>query len=159
MGYEIFYQTLNGIKRDAGYGVVAYCDHPGCFNTITRGMDAACCGCHQHTNSCGGFYCAEHNNMDFIAEIELEGMDDNEKAEYLADYGIDLAEIQFDNGFYVYCTHPDPEPKDHPEWAKHVLNDESWKTWRELYPERLKALVESAEHWKQQATAMAGDQS
>ena len=55
MGYSIGYDSK--WKRDIGYGVPAYCDHPGCDEEIDRGMGWQCesekCGCKK-------YYCATH---------------------------------------------------------------------------------------------------
>ena len=150
MGYQIFEQKINGVVRDAGYGVVAYCDHPNCMNTIDRGMSYACMGCHDAEGSCGGFYCNDHEQINFITECELDGLDDDEAEEYLADYGLTRDQVKFnEDGVYMYCEHPPIEHKDHEEWAAHVAKDESWDKWREENPEQFKTLMQSAEKWKQ----------
>lgn len=55
MGWSIGYDVK--WKRDIGYGVPAYCDHPGCDVEIDRGLGWKCeneeCGC-------GKFYCPAH---------------------------------------------------------------------------------------------------
>lgn len=55
MGWAIGYDDQ--WTRDIGYGVPAYCDHPGCDALIDRGLGWKCedeeCGC-------GKFYCAAH---------------------------------------------------------------------------------------------------
>lgn len=44
-------------QRDIGYGVPAFCDHPGCGEEINRGLGYRCedenCGCSK-------FYCLTH---------------------------------------------------------------------------------------------------
>ena len=55
MGWSIGY--CSRWQRDIGYGVPAYCDHPGCGKEIDRGLgyrsqDEDC--------GCGKFYCREH---------------------------------------------------------------------------------------------------
>ncbi|MBV7475351.1 hypothetical protein [Pseudoxanthomonas sp. PXM05] len=55
MGWSIGYSER--YKRDIGYGVPAYCDHPGCREEIDRGLGYKCeeeeCGCEK-------FYCFAH---------------------------------------------------------------------------------------------------
>ncbi len=55
MGWSIGYDEQ--WKRDIGYGVPAYCDHPGCNEEIDRGLGYKCesprCGCEK-------FYCEKH---------------------------------------------------------------------------------------------------
>ncbi len=43
-------------KRDIGYGVPSYCDHPECNEVIHRGLAHVCSG----GNNCGLYFCIEH---------------------------------------------------------------------------------------------------
>ncbi len=40
MGYASYEIYRNGEKIQAGYGVEAQCDRPGCSETVARGLDA-----------------------------------------------------------------------------------------------------------------------
>ena len=55
MGWSIGYEIKR--RRYIGYGVPAYCDHPGCDEEIDRGLGFKCereeCGCEK-------FYCSAH---------------------------------------------------------------------------------------------------
>lgn len=55
MSWAIGYSERH--KRDIGYGVPAFCDHPGCNEEIDRGLGYKCeeegCGCEK-------FYCSTH---------------------------------------------------------------------------------------------------
>lgn len=55
MGWELGYDNRH--ERWVGYGVPAFCDHPGCNAEIDRGLGFKCeeegCGCSK-------FYCERH---------------------------------------------------------------------------------------------------
>lgn len=75
MGYA-FYNLASG--KEAGYGVEATCEHPGCDEKIDRGMAYACAGepGEQGGWSCEGYFCREHLHavgvlQDADASIEL----------------------------------------------------------------------------------------
>lgn len=148
MGYSIFDQKINGVERDAGYGVIAYCDAKGCFNKIDRGMSYACCGAIHHDNSCGGFFCADHELVP-IHESDFEDLEEDELEEDLASYGLDELPIFDEDGYaWIHAKgEHELELKTHKEWADWVSTDESWAEWREKYPEKLKFLIEDAEKW------------
>ncbi|MRG98823.1 hypothetical protein GIY21_00790 [Xanthomonas sontii] len=55
MGWSIGYDEQ--WQRDIGYGVPAYCDHPGCDAEIDRGLGHIC---EDPQCACGKFYCAQH---------------------------------------------------------------------------------------------------
>lgn len=139
MGYAVY--ELNG--RWQGYGVPAFCDHPGCFTEIDRGMAYACCEDPNHTEHCGGFFCAEHRE-NYIYEDELEDMDDDELEELKLDRD---DQAQGDDGI-IRCRHSKVEKKEHPRWLKHIETDETWKEWRTQNKEQfhqMKALVKEPE--------------
>lgn len=48
-------------RRDVGYGVVAYCDYPGCVEEIDRGL-ANVCGAEPFGGKagCGLYFCHQH---------------------------------------------------------------------------------------------------
>lgn len=62
MGWELGWDG----SRFVGYGVVAYCDYPGCFVTIDRGLSYKCEDFSYSENldedpeGCGGFFCESH---------------------------------------------------------------------------------------------------
>lgn len=94
-------------SRFIGYGVVAYCDCPGCFNKIDRGLSYKCDDIGyddngDEINGCGGFFCSEHRTW--------KSCDD------------------CDSGMFSGWG-PDYQ-KEHPDWLTHVLTDESWEEWR-----------------------------
>ena len=47
--------------RDIGYGLPAYCDHPGCMAEIDRGL-AYVCGSEPYggEHGCGLYFCDKH---------------------------------------------------------------------------------------------------
>ena len=60
MGWSIGYDEK--WRRDIGYGVPAYCDHPGCGAEIDRGLAYVCCDQEPYggDDGCGLYFCAEH---------------------------------------------------------------------------------------------------
>jgi hypothetical protein len=101
MGWEIGWDSNH--KRDIGYGVPAYCDHPGCKNEIDRGLGFLC-GDGFGERGCGLFFCAEH-----------------------------LFYTVFRERLCKRCLAGKPAfiPKpDHPKWTKHKETDPSWSEWR-----------------------------
>lgn len=63
MGWSIGFDS--NWNRDIGYGVPAYCDHPGCGAVIDRGLSFVCSGPEEYQpyggeHGCGLFFCAEH---------------------------------------------------------------------------------------------------
>lgn len=141
MGYSVYYSDKN--KRWQGYGVPAYCDHPDCKNVIDRGMAYVCCDNQEHTNSCGGFYCAEHESLcTLIAEDEFEDVEQDDVQELLDDYGLEEMPVFDEDGYFYHCQHKPIEVKEHPDWLKHIEKDESWQEWREKSHEELKLIRE-----------------
>lgn len=139
MGYQVFDQNINDKFRLAGYGVPAYCDFPDCSVVIDRGMGYACCGAIDHENSCGGFYCSDHQTQ-VIGEDELEDLDEDEVNTILESYG--LVEVpNFDeSGMAYFCKHPPIEFKEHPVWINHILKNRTWAEFRKNEPEKLESL-------------------
>lgn len=136
MGYSVYQQTIdhnNNVSRWAGYGVPAYCDHPGCTALINRGMGYACCNDPSHTQSCGGFYCSDHQDQ-YVMVDELEDMTDQQ----LETLGIDRSATDSDGDGIVKCTHgPLDGSKEHPDWLNHILTDQSWEEWRKENPDQV----------------------
>lgn len=139
MGYQVFDQNIQGQFRLSGYGVPAYCDYPGCSEKIDRGMGYACCGAIHHSDSCGGFYCANHSTP-IMSENELEDLDEEEKETVLASYGLTEAPLFDENGIAYLCSHPPIEFKEHPDWIKHISKDKSWSKFRKEEHENFNAL-------------------
>lgn len=136
MGYAVYFSSKN--NRWQGYGVTAYCDHPDCKETIDRGMGYVCCGNQEHSNSCGGFYCAKHESLcQLITEDEFEDFEDDEVQEQLEHYGLAEMPLFDEDGYFYHCQHKPIEAKEHPDWIKHVENDESWEEWRNNNPKAL----------------------
>ena len=103
-------------NRDIGYGVPAWCDHPGCQETIDRGLSFVC-GREPYggEKGCGLYFCGRHHG----GPNGLCRRCDKQKASFEAK----------------------PE---HPEWIRFKLADESWQCWRDENPadvERLKRMA------------------
>lgn len=102
-------------QRDIGYGVPAFCDHPGCTAKIDRGLAFVCCGQEPYGgDGCGLYFCDQH--ADWMGRCErcahpVEG---------------DVT--------------PFEAKPDHPEWIQHKLTDESWQEWRDENPEAVDVL-------------------
>jgi hypothetical protein len=112
MGWEIGYDDK--WKRDIGYGVPAYCDHPGCNAEIDRGL-AYVCGNEQPyggDDGCGLFFCSEH-----LTYHEKRGR---------------VCECCADHRKTPFTAKPD-----HPDWINWKLTDDSWQQWRDENPEEV----------------------
>lgn len=97
--------------RDVGYGVPAYCDHPGCKVEIDRGLRYIC-GYQQPgggEDGCGNFFCSAHGGG-ALCERCTAGKD----------------------AF--------PEKADHPKWLRWKLRDGSWAEWRKQNPAAVEAI-------------------
>lgn len=115
MGWSIGYDSY--WNRDIGYGVPAYCDHPGCMEEINRGLSYVCGGePYGGEHGCGLYFCGEHLHQN-----------DHQNCERCA------------------CDAKPFESKpDHPDWIKWKLSDESWQAWRDEHPtevERMREMV------------------
>jgi len=104
MGWSLGYD--DNWKRDIGYGVPAFCDHPRCNERIDRGLSYVCGGePYGGQQGCGLYFCGQH----------------------LA-FGRGVRPLQC-----ARCRHYKPPFRakpDHPEWTTHKATDESWATWR-----------------------------
>lgn len=114
MGWSVGYDSK--WNRDIGYGVPAYCDHPGCRAEIDRGLSYVCCGEEPYGGDygCGRYFCSDHRAFDYDE-------DDNK-----------------------VCAHEEQDyiSEDHPDWIRHKLTDQSWQRWRDDNPievEKLRA--------------------
>jgi hypothetical protein len=98
-------------KRDIGYGVPAFCDHPECTAEIDRGLSFVCGGePFGGDRGCGLYFCDKHRDGDDLCP------------RCAAD------------------RHPYKRPKpDHPRWIAHKLSDASWATWRRENPDEVDA--------------------
>lgn len=99
-------------KRDIGYGVPAWCDHPDCSEEIDRGLSYVCGGApHGGDTGCGLYFCLGHGGGMLCSRCR-PGLDDK----------------------------PFPPKPDHPDWIKHKLTDESWAEWRAENPKAVAAM-------------------
>lgn len=114
MSWSIGYDKDWG--RDIGYGVPAWCDHPGCMTEIDRGLAHVCGGePYGGEHGCGLYFCDAHH----VGEHSL----------------CRKCELQLPPF--------DPKPE-HPKWLHHKLHDPSWERWRKDNPEEvggMKAII------------------
>lgn len=104
-------------KRDIGYGVPAYCDHPRCNEEIDRGLGYVCGGdIRGGEHGCGLYFCGKH----------------------LRYYTRNRSQCCSRCGHYQQLAFA-PKP-DHPDWIRHKLTDESWAPWRAENPDEVAAL-------------------
>lgn len=95
-------------KRDIGYGVPAWCDYPGCYEEIDRGLSYVCGGDpYGGERGCGLYFCWEHHPY-FREEEDAR----------------QLCERCFAG------KKPFRPSLDIEEWIHHKLTDESWAEWR-----------------------------
>lgn len=93
-------------QRDIGYGVPAWCDHPGCYEMIDRGLSYVCGGePYGEPEGCGLYFCAAH---------------------------LFFAENKTHQACERYCDGKKPfKPSlDTDDWVEHKMTDESWAEWR-----------------------------
>lgn len=117
MSWSIGFDT--NWRRDIGYGVPAFCDHPKCDKRIDRGLAHVCGGdAYGGENGCGLFFCSAH----------------------LAYYTENRAAHCKRCGTYKppYTAKPD-----HPTWVRHKLTDDSWAEWRAENPKDVAAMEAS----------------
>ena len=64
MGWSVGFDSR--WNRDIGYGVPAYCDHPGCGEVIDRGLAYVCCDEQPYggDNGCGLYFCRKHRGWE-----------------------------------------------------------------------------------------------
>lgn len=120
MGYSIGYDSR--WNRDIGYGVPAFCDHPGCGKEIDRGLAYVCCGEQPHggEDGCGLYFCDEHKFYHSKKGMCCKRCSTGKKP--------------FEPVF------------EHPAWTAHKLTDPSWQKWREENPEQVEKLRSRCEH-------------
>jgi len=103
-------------ERDIGYGVPAFCDHPGCGKEIDRGLAYVCGGDpYGGEHGCGLYFCAEHR------EVRTFGRGKSEET-------VEVCR-RCRWGKESFAATPD-----HPRWIAHKLTDPSWKEWRDENP-------------------------
>ena len=90
-------------KRDIGYGVPAYCDHPDCNAQIDRGLSYVCGGePYGGDDGCGLYFCGKHlYAYPQLCERCRKNME------------------------------PFNVKPDHPDWIKHKSTHHSWELWRQ----------------------------
>lgn len=105
MGYSVgFDEKWN---RWIGYGVPAYCDHPGCTTQIDRGLAYVCGGdLKGGERGCGLYFCGEHLFVHRRLPQLCESCSKRRKRPFT----------------------PKPE---HPDWIRHLLTAPSWSKWRQ----------------------------
>jgi len=120
MGYSVGFDEH--WRRWVGYGVPAYCDHPGCTKEIDRGLSYVCGGdLYGGEHGCGLFFCSEH-------------------LEFATKKNIPMLCARCARGKSPF--HPKPE---HPSWIKHLLTHKSWHEWRQENTDVVKKLLEERE--------------
>lgn len=100
MGWSVGYDEH--WRRDIGYGVPAFCDHPGCDEVIDRGLSYVCCDQQPYggDKGCGLYFCSKHS-------------DPRGRCRRCARY-----------------RKPFDAKHDHPDWINHKATDPSWAAWR-----------------------------
>lgn len=95
-------------KRDIGYGVPAYCDHPDCNELIDRGLGYVCAKEEPRGgDGCGLYFCGKHSGY-WSKNENLSGCCERCR-----------------DGLPPFT--PKPE---HPEWLAFKATDPSWEEWR-----------------------------
>lgn len=112
-------------QRDIGYGVPAFCDHPGCEKEIDRGLYYVCCGQQPYggEHGCGLYFCDDHQ---FFFENEEDEEDERN--------GVTMCERCLGG------QEPFEPSGDTAEWIVHKLTDPSWEAWRTDNPDEVKYL-------------------
>jgi len=129
MGWSIGFDS--NWKRDVGYGVPAYCDHPECSEVIDRGFTYVCGGdIYGGERGCGLYFCARHMYLPMRRPQMCERCEKRRK--------------------------PFDAKPDHPDWINLKLTDESWRQWRDENPElvsALKAVLQDAQSGEEKRDA------
>lgn len=106
-------------KRDIGYGVPAYCDHPACSERIDRGLSYVCAKQEPYGgDGCGLYFCSNH----MVYSDKVEGFCCERCA----------------NG-----ASPFEAKSDHPVWMRWKLRDNSWMRWRHENPAEVASIREA----------------
>lgn len=110
MGWSIGYD--GNWKRDIGYGVPAYCDHPECKEVINRGLSYVCGNAPRDGElGCGLYFCNKHLNYENLCARCRKH------------------------------KQPFTAKPEHPDWIKWKLTDESWQQWRDENPDEVAKLL------------------
>lgn len=118
-------------QRDIGYGVPAFCDHPGCYERIDRGLSYVCGGePYGGEQGCGLYFCSQHLFIDAGHPQRCERCCD---------------------GAAAFDAKPD-----HPTWIQHKLTDDSWADWLAENPEAVKQLADRAASGVPRGISMKG---
>jgi len=118
MGWSLGYDSNWG--RDIGYGVPAICDHPGCNETIDRGLAHVCGGePYGGDRGCGLYFCGNHLFLS-LRRPQLCERCERRRKPFLA-------------------------KPDHPDWIEWKLMHESWAQWRAENPGEVAKMKESKE--------------
>lgn len=89
-------------RRDIGYGVPAFCDHPKCEAEIDRGLSYVCGGGpYGDDRGCGLYFCYAHVS------------------------GVPQLCARCRTSKPPFAAKPD-----HPRWTAHKMTDASWAEWR-----------------------------
>lgn len=127
MGYAV-YEVGN---RWGGYGVPAFCEQPDCKEEIDRGVSYACGGEPFSEHGCDRYFCGKHLNY------RLWNEEKGFWCRHRKDCDCEIIEIcercQKNKPAFDYKS-------EHPDWIKHLLEDESWEEWREKNPDNVKKL-------------------
>lgn len=93
-------------NRDIGYGVPAFCDFPGCYAEIDRGLSYVCCSQEPYggDKGCGLYFCYDHAGPHHRCSRCTHGRD------------------------------PFKPSPDHPDWIRRKWTDPSWAPWRAEQP-------------------------
>ena len=124
MGYAVYKVG----QRWGGYGVPTTCEHPKCKEEIDRGISFACGGEPFSEYGCDRYFCSEHRKS--------KGWDSENGrwCRHRNDCDCEFVEV------CARCGTNKPPFKykpEHPTWIKHILEDESWETWRKENPEEV----------------------
>lgn len=112
MGWAVGYDM--NWNRWIGYGVPAFCDHPGCAEEIDRGLGYVCGGEPKGgERGCGLYFCGSHLSAGSLCQ-------------------------QCRNNRAPFIKKPE-----HPKWLRHKLTDASWQQWRDEHPHEVVRIREA----------------
>jgi len=135
MGWSIGHDSKNG-GRWIGYGVPAYCDHPGCYRWIDRGLSYVCAQEQPYggENGCGLYFCSDH--------LVYHEDKDEDKSGFMCERCDEFHTRVSKKRCKDFSFEPFKPTPEHPNWVKHLLKDRSWKKWRAENPEKVVELTE-----------------